>query len=142
MSFNKLIVYGNVGKDPELRYTSNGTPVCNFSLATSEKRGDKETTTWFRVTFFGKQAEVASQYLQKGKSVYIEGRVTLDKYIDRDGKERQSLEVFGTELKLMDKRGGEGQSYQRSGYDQTRKGTEDHNQRVQGGDADDDTIPF
>lgn len=139
MSFNKIILMGNLGRDPELRYTATGTPVCNFSLATSEKRGDKETTTWFRVTFFGKQAEVASQYLQKGKSVYIEGRITLDKYIDRDGKERQSLDVMGTDLKLMDKRGGEGQSYQRPGYDQTRKGTEDHDQRIK---EDDDAIPF
>lgn len=140
MSFNKLIAYGNVGRDPELRYTANGNPVCNFSLATSDGRGDKEKTTWFRVTFFGKQAEVASQYLQKGKPVYIEGRLTLDKYTDRDGKERYSLEVFGTELKLMGKGDGES-SYQRSGYDQTRKGTDDHDQRTTAKEDEED-IPF
>lgn len=137
-SFNKIILMGNLGRDPELRYTAQGTPVCNFTLATSEGKGDKETTTWFRVTFFNKQAEVASQYLAKGKLVYVEGRVSLNEYVDRDGKPRTSLEVFGTELKLMDKRnGGDGQTYQRSGYDQTRKGTEDHDQRVP-----EDEIPF
>lgn len=135
-SFNKIILYGPLGRDPELRYMPNGTPVCNFSMATNEGKGDKEKTTWFRVTFFGKQAEVASQYLQKGKPVYIEGRLSLDTYTDREGKERTTLEVLGTELKLMWR--GEGQSYERSGYDQTRKGTDDHDQRV---DPDDD-IPF
>lgn len=138
MSFNKIIIYGFLARDPELRYTANGTPVCNFSVATSEGKGEREKTTWFRVTFFNKQAEVASQYLQKGKPVYVEGRLSLDKYTDRDGKERQTLEVTGTELKLMSK--GDGQSYERSGYDQTRKGTDDHDQRTKGADADD--IPF
>lgn len=140
MSFNKILIYGNLGRDPELRYTATGTPVCNFSLATTEKVKDKEHTTWFRVTFFGRQAEVASQYLQKGKSVYIEGRLHSEEYVDRNGKPRHSLEVFGTELKLMDKRGGDGQSYQKSGYDQTRKGTDDHDQRTKS--EDDDDIPF
>lgn len=137
-SFNKIVIMGNLGRDPELRYTAQGAPVCNFTLATSEGKGDKEKTTWFRVTFFNKQAEVASQYLAKGKLVYVEGRVSLNEYVDRDGKPRTSLEVFGTELKLMDKRsGGDGQSYQRSGYDQTRKGSDDHDQRVE-----EDDIPF
>lgn len=139
ISFNKIILMGNLGRDPELRYTAQGSPVCNFTLATSEGKGDKEKTTWFRVTFFNKQAEVASQYLAKGKLVYVEGRVSLNEYVDRDGKPRTSLEVFGTELKLMDKRsGGDGQTYQRAGYDQTRKGTEDHDQRV----PSEDEIPF
>lgn len=139
MSFNRIFLYGNLGRDPELRYTAKGTPVCNFSMATSEGKGDKEKTTWFRVTFFNRQAEIASQYLQKGKPVYVEGRVSLDKYTDRDGKERQSLEVFGTDLKLMGK--GDGQSYERSGYDQTRKGADDHDQRTQEDQKDED-IPF
>lgn len=138
MSFNKCIIYGNLGRDPELRYTAQGTPVCNFSLATTEKQKDKEFTTWFRVTFFGRQAEVASQYLQKGKPVYIEGRLRIEEYTDRDGKPRHSLEVFGTELKLMGKSDGES-SYQRGGYDQTRKGTDDHDQRTT---QDEEDVPF
>lgn len=137
MSFNKILIYGHVGREPVLRYTSNGKPVCNFSLATTEKYRDEETTTWFRITFFNRQAEVASQYLQKGCPVYVEGRVKLDKYTDRDGKEKYSLEVMGTELKLMGK--GDGPSYQKSEYDQTRKGTDDHDQRTA---EDPEDVPF
>src|SRR5438034_11698708 len=80
MSFNKIIIVGNLGRDPELRYTPQGTAVCDFSVATNERRKDqsgemKDETTWFKVTFWGRQAEVASQYLTKGRQVYIEGRL-------------------------------------------------------------------
>src|SRR5215813_7371309 len=79
-SFNKIIVVGYLGRDPELRYTPDGTPVCNFSVATTERRKDKsgefrDVTTWFTVNMWGRQAEVANQYLAKGKQVYIEGRL-------------------------------------------------------------------
>ena len=79
MSFNKIIVVGNLGRDPELRYTAQGTPVCSFSMATNERRKDQngemqDHTTWFRITLWNRLAETASQYLQKGKQVYIEGR--------------------------------------------------------------------
>src|SRR6266481_722818 len=81
MSFNKITLVGNLGRDPELRYTPQGTPVCSFSLATNERRKDRATgenndiTTWFRVTLWGRQAETASQYLTRGRPVYIEGRL-------------------------------------------------------------------
>src|ERR1051325_3599493 len=107
MSFNKVILVGNLGRDPELRYTPQGTPVCSFSMATSEKRKDKgtgeyeETTTWFRVTLWGRQAETASQYLQKGRPVYIEGRLRVEEYKDRDGKDRHSLEVNATDMQFI-----------------------------------------
>ena len=114
MSFNKIILVGNLGRDPELRYTPDGTPVCSFSLATNEKRRDRATgenndvTTWFRVTFWRRQAEFASQYLVKGKQVYIEGRLSMSEYQDRDGNTRTSLQVNGTDIHFVGSRGDEG----------------------------------
>lgn len=106
MSFNKIILVGNLGRDPELRYTPQGTAVCSFSVATSERKkgaaGDQqEITTWFRVTLWDKRAEVASKYLTKGSPVYIEGRLRMEEYTDRDGKQRQSLEVQATEMQFI-----------------------------------------
>jgi len=107
MSFNKIILVGNLGRDPELRYTPDGTPVCSFSLATNERRRDRATgenndvTTWFRVTLWRRQAEVASQYLSRGKPVYIEGRLRVEEYTDRDGKTRHSLEVTATDMQFI-----------------------------------------
>ncbi len=107
MSFNKIILVGNLGRDPELRYTPDGTPVCSFSLATNERRRDRasgennDVTTWFRVTLWRRQAEVASQYLTRGKPVYIEGRLRVEEYSDRDGKMRHSLEVTATDMQFI-----------------------------------------
>ena len=106
MSFNKIILVGNLGRDPELRYTTQGTPVCSFSLATNEKRKDKtgeqqDVTTWFRVTLWGRQAETASQYLTKGRPVYIEGRLRVEEWTDRDGKARHTLEVHATDMQFI-----------------------------------------
>jgi single-strand DNA-binding protein len=106
MSFNKIIIVGNLGRDPELRYTPQGTAVCNFSMATTDKRRDKsgefqEVTTWFRVTLWDKKAEVAAKYLQKGSQVYIEGRLKLDEWTDRDGNTRQTLDVTGTDMQFV-----------------------------------------
>jgi single-strand DNA-binding protein len=106
MSFNRIILVGNLGRDPELRYTPQGTPVCSFSLATNERRKDKagemqDQTTWFRVTLWGRQAETASQYLQKGRPVYIEGRLRVEEWTDRDGKPRHTLEVHATDMQFL-----------------------------------------
>ncbi len=106
MSFNKIIIVGNLGRDPELRYTPQGTPVASFSLATNERRKDKageqqDVTTWFKVTLWGKQAEVASQYLNKGMQVYIEGRLRLEEWTDRDGATRTTLEVHATDMQFI-----------------------------------------
>jgi single-strand DNA-binding protein len=106
MSFNKIIIVGNLGRDPELRYTPQGTAVCNFSVATTEKRRDKsgeyqDVTTWFRVTLWDKKAEVAAKYLQKGKPVYIEGRLKLDEWTDRDGNNRYTLDVTATDMQFI-----------------------------------------
>jgi len=106
MSFNKIILVGNLGRDPELRYTPQGTPVCSFTLATNERRRDRsgeaqDLTTWFRVTLWGRQAETASQYLVKGRPVYIEGRLRVEEWTDREGKPRQTLEVHATDMQFI-----------------------------------------
>jgi single-strand DNA-binding protein len=106
MSFNKIILVGNLGRDPELRYTPQGTPVCSFTMATNERRKDKtgewqEQVTWFKVTLWGRQAETASQYLTKGRPVYIEGRLRVEEWTDRDGKPRHTLEVHATDMQFI-----------------------------------------
>ena len=106
MSFNKVIVVGNLGRDPELRYTPQGTAVCDFSIATNEKKRDKSgemqnVTTWFRVTLWNKLAENASKYLTKGSPVYIEGRLRIEEWTDKDGKNRSTLEINGTDMQFL-----------------------------------------
>ena len=111
-SFNRITIVGYLGRDPELRYTPDGTPVCDFSVATSERRKDRsgesqEITTWFRVTVWRRQAEVASQYLSKGKQVYVEGRLVQREFQDRDGNTRYSLEVTASDIQFIGSRGDE-----------------------------------
>ena len=113
MSYNKIHIIGNLGRDPELRYTPQGTAVCQFSVATNERRRDKsgeqqDITTWFRVSAWGKQAENVSRYLTKGRKVYIEGRLHVEEWTDREGKPRQSLEVNASEVQFIDGPGGGG----------------------------------
>ena len=105
-SVNKVILLGNLGKDPETRYTTGGEAVTNLNIATSEtwkdKSGEKqEKTEWHRVVLFGRQAEIAGEYLKKGRSVYIEGRLQTRKYTDKDGVEKYSTEVVGDRMQLI-----------------------------------------
>jgi single-strand DNA-binding protein len=144
MSFNKLILVGNLGRDPELRYTPQGTPVCSFTLATNERRKDRagenqDVTTWFRVTLWGRQAETASQYLSKGRPVYVEGRLRVEEWTDKDGKQRHTLEVHATDMQFIGGRGDEGGG-QSSRPDAPSGGK---NEPSGGGeDISDDDIPF
>ena len=106
MSYNKIIVIGNLGRDPELKYTPQGQAVCDFSIASSEKKKSsngevKEETTWFKATLWGKQAEVLSQYLSKGQRVYLEGRLRAREWTDKEGRTRTSLEISVTEIYLL-----------------------------------------
>lgn len=107
MTVNKVILVGNLGADPEVRYMPNGEPVCNLSLATSESWTDRqsgqrqERTEWHRVTLYRRQAEVAGQYLRKGSKIYIEGRIQSRKYQDRDGIERTAYEIICHEMKML-----------------------------------------
>jgi single-strand DNA-binding protein len=110
MSFNKITIVGYLGRDPELRYTPQGTAVCNFSVATTEKRksvgaGMDEHTIWFRITAWGRQAELAAEYLAKGKQVYVEGRLRREEYTDREGIQRTSLEVNASDIQFLGQRG-------------------------------------
>jgi single-strand DNA-binding protein len=141
MSFNKIIIVGNLGRDPELRYTAQGTPVCSFSVATNERRKDRngemqDHTTWFRVTLWNRLAETASQYLQKGKQVYIEGRLRVDEYIDRDGKPRHSLEVFATDMQFIGSRGDD------APYERAATASASASPAESQSDLSDDDIPF
>jgi single-strand DNA-binding protein len=106
MSFNKITIVGYLGRDPELRYTPQGTALCKMSIATTEKRKNgagetEEHTTWFRVTAWGRQAELANEYLAKGRQVYVEGRLRLEEYTDREGQKRFSAEVSATEIQFL-----------------------------------------
>lgn len=111
-SFNKIIVVGYLGRDPELRYTQDGTAVCNFSVATTERRKDRngemqDVTTWFRVNVWRRQAEVASQYLKKGRQVYVEGRLSQSEFQDREGQTRTTLEIHASDIQFIGARGDE-----------------------------------
>lgn len=112
MSFNKITIIGNLGRDPELRYTPQGDAVCDFSVAVNDRKRDKagefqDVTTWFKVTFWRKQAENASKYLTKGRQVYVEGRLQVEEWTDRDGNNRQTLAIQGSELQFLGERGSD-----------------------------------
>lgn len=106
MSFNKIAILGNLGRDVELRYTPQGKAVANINIATTEKRRDNtgeynDVTTWFRVTLWAKQAETAAKYLKKGSQVYLEGRLTTEEWTDRDGNTRTTLCVNGSDMQFV-----------------------------------------
>lgn len=113
-SVNKVIIMGNCGRDPELRYLPSGQAVANVSVATSTRRKDKasgelvEDTQWHRVTFYERLAEIAGEYLKKGKQVYVEGRLKYGKYTDKDGVERNTVDIIATEMQLLGGREGAG----------------------------------
>jgi single-strand DNA-binding protein len=103
---NKVILIGNLGKDPELRYTPNGQPVASFSLATTERWNDKnsqkqEKTEWHNIVVWGKLAELTNQYLKKGRSAYIEGRITTRSWDDRDGNKKYRTEIVATQIQFL-----------------------------------------
>ena len=105
-SVNKVILLGNLGRDPETRYTTGGDAVTNLRIATTEtwkdKSGEKqEKTEWHSVVLFGRQAEIAGEYLKKGRSVYIEGRLQTRKYTDKEGVEKYSTEIVGDRMQLL-----------------------------------------
>ena len=102
-SFCKITIVGYLGRDPAIRYTPQGTAVCDFSVATTEGKGDNQITTWFKATCWNKTAEIANQYLKKGSQVYLEGRLKQTEYTDKDGNKRTSLEVTVSELHFLDK---------------------------------------
>lgn len=137
-SVNKVILIGNLGKDPETRYMSNGDAVTNIALATTEvwkdKNGEKQQKTeWNRVTFYRKLAEIAGQYLKKGSPVYVEGRLETRKWTDKNGIERYTTEIIATDMKML---GGKPGDAQESRPAQKTQNT------VTGFEVDGDLIPF
>ena len=172
-SVNRVILIGNCGRDPEVRYMSDGKAVANVSIATSTRRKDRNTgetiedVQWHRITFYERLAEVAGEFVKKGKPIYVEGRLKYGKYTDKDGVERNTCDIIATELKLLggrdDQGGGQGggqgdaprqqpqrqqQPQQRSGYQgQGQQQRQPPQQRPQtsggsGFDDMDDDIPF
>lgn len=115
----KIIIIGSLGHDPDLRTTQTGIPVCSFSVATNSRRGDKETTTWFRVTTWRGLAETCAKHLKKGSKVGVSGELTLGIYTGKDGKDRASLEVQADEVEFLTPRSEQGAQQhadQRAGF--------------------------
>jgi single-strand DNA-binding protein len=112
-SVNKVILVGNLGRDPETRYTTGGDPITNVSIATTDtwkdKNGEKqEKTEWHRVAFFGKLAEIAGEYLKKGSQVYVEGRLQTRKWQDKDGQDKYTTEIVADRMQMLGSRAGGG----------------------------------
>jgi len=111
-SVNKVIIVGNLGRDPEVRYTPDGASITNVTIATTDTWKDKatgekkEATEWHRVVFFGKLAEIAGQYLKKGRQVYVEGALRTRKWQDKEGQERYTTEIVANEMKMLGSREG------------------------------------
>ncbi len=162
---NKVIIVGNLGNDPETRYTAGGTAITTLSVATSESWTDKqsgekqERTEWHRVKMFGRLAEIAGEYLKKGRQVYIEGSLRTDKYTDKAGVEKYSTDIIANEMQMLG--GGEGGAGGGGGFQRERpsgggqrsqggapRGGDYGNDRAPappadaGGGFDDDDIPF
>ena len=113
-SVNKVILVGNCGRDPEIRYLPSGSAIANVTLATSSKRKDKtsgetiEDTQWHRITFYDRLAEIAGEYVKKGRPIYVEGRLKYGKYTGQDGIEKNTVDIIATELQLLGGREGMG----------------------------------
>jgi single-strand DNA-binding protein len=142
-SVNKVILIGNLGRDPELRYTKNGQAVANFSLATSDnytnRDGQKEERTeWHRIVAWAKTAELCTQYLSKGRTVYIEGQLRTREWEDKDGNKRQTTEVHAQTVQFLSPRGAGGGGSASSG---APRGGDSSGPAADGPPAEDD-IPF
>ena len=147
---NKAIIVGNLGRDPEVRYTANGSAVANITVATTESWKDKqsgerqEKTEWHRVVFFGRLAEVAGEYLKKGAQVYIEGRLQTRKWEDKSGQERYTTEIVANEMQMLGSRGDGTTGTSNDDYSgEARSATDSSGSGASGSDPDlDDDIPF
>jgi single-strand DNA-binding protein len=146
MSINKVILIGNLGGDPEVRYASSGVAVCNFTMATTrtykDKQGErKDETEWHRVVAFGRTAEVCGEYLKKGRQVYIEGRLQTRKWQDKDGNDRWTTEIVTENMQMLGNRGGDAGGAQRTSSSQSSSGDNDPYQPLPG-DIPDSDVPF
>lgn len=147
---NKVIIIGNLGRDPEVKYLSDSSVLCSLAVATSESWKDKqsgekkEKTEWHNITFFGRLAEIAGEYLRKGSKVYVEGSLTTRKWQDSDGNDRYATSIKGRELQMLDSKGQQGQPQESRPPQQQQRPTQQQSnnyQQNQSGQYDDD-IPF
>lgn len=145
---NKVILLGNLGNDPEVRYTASGAAVANVSLATTDSWRDKESgdqqerTEWHRVVFFGRLAEIVGEYLNKGSQIYVEGRLQTRKWQDKDGNDKYSTEIVASEMQMLGGGRGGGSG---GGSNQSRSSNQPDESAARqpaGADDFDDDIPF
>ncbi|MDA9758272.1 single-stranded DNA-binding protein [Pseudomonadota bacterium] len=141
---NKVILVGNLGQKPDMKYTQSNTAVANLSLATSESWKDKDSgdlktkTEWHRVVYFGKLAEIAEQYLDKGSKVYVEGKLQTRKWQDQAGNDRYTTEVLGQELTMLDSRGDSSGS----SFENNNSGMSEEDINQDNGEFSEEDIPF
>lgn len=142
---NKVILVGNLGNDPDVRYTAGGAAVANISLATAETWKDKDTgekqerTEWHRVVFFGRLAEIVGEYLRKGSQVYVEGRLQTRKWQDKDGNDRYTTEIVANDMQMLGSKGGGSAGFNQSAPEST---SEKPPASQTANDDFDDDIPF
>jgi len=148
-SVNKVIVVGNLGKDPETRFLPDGKAVCNFSVATTDKWTDKatnekkEATEWHRVSSFGRLAEICGEYLKKGSQVYIEGKLRTRKWQDKEGQDRYTTEIIADAMQMLGSRSGMGGGEPRETREPAAAGESRPAKKPAGQFQDmDDDIPF
>ena len=141
---NKVILVGNLGQKPDMKFTQSNTAVANLSLATSESWKDKDSgdlktkTEWHRVVYFGKLAEIAEQYLDKGSKVYVEGKLQTRKWQDQAGNDRYTTEVLGQELTMLDSRGDSSGS----SFEKNNSGISEEDVNQDNGEFSEEDIPF
>ena len=148
-SVNKVIVVGNLGKDPETRFLPDGKAVCSFSVATTDKWTDKatnekkEATEWHRISSFGRLAEICGEYLKKGSQVYVEGKLRTRKWQDKEGQDRYTTEIIADAMQMLGSRSGMGGSESREMREPTPEGESKPAKKPVGQFQDmDDDIPF
>jgi len=143
---NKVILIGNLGGDPEVRYAGSGTAVCNFTMATSRKFKDKngeqqEQTEWHRIVTFGRTAEICGEYLKKGRQIYIEGRLQTRKWQDKDGNDRWTTEVVADSMQMLGSRPGADSGYGAQ-RDSSKSSFDEGPYQPLPGDIPDSDVPF
>jgi len=152
-SVNKVIIVGNLGKDPEVRYMPSGSAICSITVATSRQWKDKtsgdkqEETEWHRIVFFDRMAEIAGEYLKKGRPVYVEGRLKTRKWSDKDGVEKYTTEIVADQMQLLGNRDGGGDEFVSAASPRTAQASPAAKPKpastpAVGGAAWDDDIPF
>ena len=148
---NKVILVGNLGRDPEMKYTASGAAIANITVATSESWNDKqsgervEKTEWHRVVAFQRLAEIMGEYLKKGSQVYIEGKLQTRKWQDQNGQDRYTTEVVANDMQMLGSRGGDAggqQSGRNEGFRSNQQSQQQAAPASSGGSFDDDDIPF